>query len=118
MTSSPSFENDFGAWERHPRFSMADWAQQVTNNETDAGYAAYVVGACEAMGEPIPLAFLDRAQDERNLLAAQDACLSDAECDDLDRDYPRQDWQYEVENEDTRIGFRLWQINQCEANRV
>lgn len=110
-------ETDVGAWERHPRFTMADWAQQVANDETDAGYAAFVVASCEAMGEPMPPSFLEDAQRQLDVLAACDDELTDADREAMDQAYPRSDWEYEVGNEDTRVGFRLWQIGQRDAHQ-
>lgn len=31
-------------------------------------------------------------------------------------DHPRSDWKYEVENDDTQLGYWEWLVHQMEAN--
>lgn len=101
-----------GAWERHARFTMADWAYEVENEDNDHGYAAFVVASCAAMDEAVPPPFAEDAQRAFDELATFDATLTEADRDALDQAYPREDWVREVCDEDTRLGFRLWQIHQ------
>lgn len=118
MSAQTPVELAPSAWERHPRFTMAAWAHQVTDGITDGSYAEFVVNACAAAGEPAPTSFYDQVLAQRDQRDAQILALGDEVCAALDEDYPREDWVYEVQNEDTRIGFRAWQLGQHEANAL
>lgn len=110
--TTPMANHEDGSWPRHDRFTMSDWADQVVNGDTNQGYPAFVVAHC--MDEGInPLAiFLEDADREDDILTRKDPSRTSAH---LDGSYPRADWVHEVQNEDTRIGWRAWQLAQDDA---
>lgn len=94
-------------WSEDPDFPHADWVFLVAQGDVSAGYWDWVLSereaadletshlaGCPYVGEEVPPA------------------------DDDSADFPRSDWLYEVENNDTRLGFAAWQAHQREAARM
>lgn len=107
-------ESDDGSWLRHTKITMAAWAHAVANGDTNQGYAAFVVDTCLAEGEAVPVEFQKDADREDDELTRRDPSCSIAH---FDASYPRENWVDEVNAEDTRVGWRVWQLHQDQADQ-
>ena len=82
------------------------------------------VALCEGCGHVLYL--VARHSEDTDLLtyrAGLPVCLKCAESDDTESEcedptYPVRDWQYQVANGDTRLGYAEWVRNEREANHV
>jgi hypothetical protein len=96
----------------HARFTLTDWAQAVSQGETNEGYPAFVVNGCLSAGLSFPKRFSADLDKEEDQLTQKDPKRNTAA---FDRDYPRTLWQQEVQAQNTRLGWRVWQLTRDDA---
>lgn len=82
-------------WAEVHRYPHSAWQEEVANGDTRLGYMRWVVSQCDADGVDYTLA-------DENDLGDEFPPKASMEGDDYE------DWLYEVENLDTRLGLDAW----------
>jgi hypothetical protein len=104
---------DPNAWYRDKVHTMDAWQFEVANEDTKLGYIDWAVAQYEQAGQEVPV----KLAAEITSPAADGVLNGVAQVTDSEREeYEICDWQTEVIDGHTRLGFEAWVMHQVEAN--
>lgn len=114
MTHSDQSDPQDGQWYRDPNYTMDDWGYQAANGDDPPDYLLWVLQRYEGDDLEPPQSLLEEI--ERIGGAVQSLDIHTQVPDEFRERYPVEDWQYEAENNDTRLGYRTWLAHRLEED--
>lgn len=100
-----------GAWYRDSNYPMDWWQSDVASGRTEEGYGRWLRVRYEEDGKDPPVEVLAEIRDYQD-----DGLDSEGRADlpgKYRARYPREDWEREVEDLDTKLGYQAWLMHQA-----